>query len=245
MSIENGGMTISRMAVTVVCVLWAGSASAQGVYLGGVIGAEVVRTSSTKSGGTTYDSGSGEAFAGAIRLGTFITPRVGVELEYFRPGEIEADLGGVIYPAAFDSPSFASWSSVVGSSGPFPELIMPSIIGQSTRVRVSTTSALLVARQPLGGRVELAYLGGVGFSRVVRDTEFGFPRLILPVDPSIQRGYSSRTTQYAAGPVVGIEMRAGMTEHAQVVAGLRVHALGQSVVDGWMVRPSIGLAWKF
>jgi hypothetical protein len=45
--------------------------------------------------------------------------------------------------------------------------------------------------------------------------------------------------------VVGVEVRAGMTEHAQLVAGLRMHTLGQSVVDGWMIRPSVGLAWKF
>ena len=37
----------------------------------------------------------------------------------------------------------------------------------------------------------------------------------------------------------------GMTDHAQLVAGLRVHALGQAVVDGWLIRPSVGLAWKF
>ena len=116
-----GGMTITRVAVTVACVLWAGSAPAQGIYLGGVIGAEVVRTSSTKSGGTTHDSGSGEALAGAIRVGTFLTPRVGVEQEYFRPGEIEADMGFGIYPAASGSSSFASWSSVVGNTGTFPE----------------------------------------------------------------------------------------------------------------------------
>ena len=51
--------------------------------------------------------------------------------------------------------------------------------------------------------------------------------------------------RYAAGPVAGIEVRAGMTDHAQVVAGLRLHALGQAVLDGWMIRPSIGLAWRF
>jgi hypothetical protein len=80
---------------------------------------------------------------------------------------------------------------------------------------------------------------------VVRETEYGFPRLAFPLVPALQRSYSTRTTQYAAGPVVGIEMRAGMAEHAQIVAGLRVHTLGQSVVDGWMIRPSVGLAWKF
>ena len=112
-------------------------------------------------------------------------------------------------------------------------------------MRATTTSALLVARQPLGdGRVELAYLGGVGFSRVVREVEFSFPRGLLPAGSAIQFP-STRTTQYAAGPVVGLEVRAGMTEHAQVVAGLRLHTLGQAVLDGWMIRPSVGLAWKF
>ena len=122
---------------------------------------------------------------------------------------------------------------------------IPSILSQSTRVRTSTTSALLTARQPIGSRVEVVYLGGVGFSRVVREIEYGFPQLALPVASPIQRSYVTRTTQYSAGPVVGIELRAGMTEHAQLVAGLRVHTLGQSVVDGWMIRPSAGLAWKF
>ena len=242
------GRTVTVMIAVALVGAGAGAARAQGVYIGGAIGAEVVRTSSTKSGGTTYDNGSGEALAGAIRVGTFFTERVGVELEYFRPGEIEVDLGGPVYPlAALDLPTSVTWSSNDASTVIFPDRIMPSFIGQTTRVRTSTTSALLTARQSLGSRVELVYLGGVGFSRVVREIEFGFSR-ILPALPSIAPAlprYSTRTTQYAAGPVVGVEVRAGMTEHAQVVAGVRVHTLGQAVVDGWMVRPSVGLAWKF
>ena len=234
-------MVMTRIAVVVASLLWAGAAWAQGAYVGGAVAAEVVRTSSTKSGGTTYDSGSGEAFAGAIRLGTFIAPRFGVELEYFRPGEIDSDAGGPIYLAASERVALSS-----GIGVPYlPDSTFPSILSQSTRIRVSTTSALLTARQPLGGRIELVYLGGVGFSRVVREIEYGFARLALPVAPAFPVSYSTRTTQYAAGPVVGVEVRAGMTEHAQLVAGLRVHTLGQSVVDGWMIRPSVGLAWKF
>jgi hypothetical protein len=210
--------------------------------VGGAVAAEVVRTTSSKSGGTTYDNGSGEAFGGAIRVGTFLTEHVGVELEYFRPAEVDSDGGGPIYPADFSFNVYPEGftDSVLGG-------ILPSypIISQSMRVRTSTTSALLTARQPLGRRVELVYLGGIGFSRVVRSIEYGFPRPLFPVDPRIQSSYTSRTTQYAAGPVVGAEVRVGMTEHAQVVAGLRVHTLGQSVVDGWMIRPSVGLTWKF
>lgn len=227
------------VAFTVASVSSASAASAQGVYVGGAIGAEVVRSSSTQSGGTTYNAGSGEAFAGAIRVGAGITEHVGVELEFFRPGEIEGNLGGPIYLAAYDLVT-----SPLLPQRPVGDFSFPSIIGQSSRVRATTTSALLVARHSISGRVELAYMGGVGFSRVVRKTEFNFPRLILPAGSPIQFP-STRTTQYAAGPVVGLEVRAGMTEHAQVVAGVRLHTLGQSVIDGWMIRPSVGLAWKF
>lgn len=236
-------MVMTRVAVVTVCLFWASSGWAQSVYIGGAIAAEMVRTSSTRSGGTTYDSGSGEAFGGAIRVGTFLTPRFGLELEHFRPGEIENDGDGPIYLADFDELSFSVGPDGSVSSGIYPTF--PSIISQSMRVRTSTTSALLTARQPVGSRVELVYLGGVGFSRVVRQIDYGFGGFILPLAPSIQRSYSTRMTQYAAGPVVGVEVRAGMTEHAQVVAGLRIHTLGPSVVDGWMIRPSVGLSWTF
>jgi len=122
---------------------------------------------------------------------------------------------------------------------------VPSFLSQKTRVRTTTTSALVFARQSLGSRVDLVYLGGVGFSRVVRDVEYGFPQLLTPLSRPIARSYSSRTTQYGAGPVVGVEARIGMTEHARLVAGVRLHTVGQSLVDGWLMRPSIGLAWMF
>src|SRR5688572_14744395 len=137
-------MRIAKVAITVVSVLWAGAAWAQGVYVGGAIGAEVVRTSSTQSGSSSFNTGSGEALAGAIRVGTGITEHVGVELEFFRPGELEGDLGGGIYPAAFDLVTTSVPPRPTGDLG----FYFPSIIGQSTRVRATTTSALLVARQP-------------------------------------------------------------------------------------------------
>jgi hypothetical protein len=239
-------MNLTRVTMICATALLASSAWAQGVYVGGAIAAEVVRTTSTKSGGTTYDNGSGEAFAGAIRVGTFITDRVGVEIEYFRPGEIERAGDGPIYLAAGNSGGTLSALYSIAPSLPPSGLIYPSIISQTMRGRTSTSSALLIARQALGGRAELVYLGGVGFSRVVREIDYGygFSRIAAPVG-SIFPSFSERTTQYAAGPVVGVEVRASMTGHAQLVAGLRVHALGQAVVDGWMLRPNVGLSWKF
>jgi len=100
------------------------------VYVGGAIAAEVVRTSSAKSGGTTYDNGSGEAFAGAIRVGTFLTERVGVELEYFRPGEIDSDAGGPIYLTDYSTTTFSFTDSLIGGgsapSYPIVTWVLPS-----------------------------------------------------------------------------------------------------------------------
>ena len=237
--------SVGASAVLAV-IVWALPASGQSIYVAGAIGAEVVRTSSTESGGAAFDNGSGEALAGALRVGTVITPHFGVELEFFRPGEIETDNGGLV-PLA----SRISWTSGVGAVpgsvvSNISDLSLPSFIDQSTRMRTTTTSALAFVRQPIGSRFELVYLGGVGFSRVVREMDIEFRRPTLPLPGLfIPPSYSTRTTQYAAGPVVGAEMRAGMTGHLQLVAGLRMHTLGQSVVDGWMIRPNVGLAWKF
>ncbi len=231
-------------------VLWAGPVWAQSAYVAGAIGAEMIKSTTVKSGGSTFDNGSGDALAGAIRVGAFVAPRFGVELEFFRPGKIETDFSsGPVYPVDFIASSSLSWSSQSGPSGSLVsglyEISPSSILSQKTRVRATTTSALVFARQSLGSRVDLVYLGGIGFSRVVRDVEYGFPQLLTPLSRPIARSYSSRTTQYGVGPVVGVEARIGMTEHARLVAGLRVHTIGQALVDGWLVRPSIGLAWTF
>jgi hypothetical protein len=112
-------------------------------------------------------------------------------------------------------------------------------------MRAITVSTLAFARQAVGERVDLVYLGGLGFSRVVHEIEFGIPRSFLAADRPFVPSYKTRTTQYGVGPVVGVEARIGMTEHARLVAGVRLHALGQSLVDGWLVRPAVGLAWAF
>src|SRR5262245_19623716 len=115
-----------RATMVLTGVLAAASAGAQGVYVGGTVAAEVVRTSSVKTGSTTYDNGSGEAFAWGLRVGSFVTSRVGVELEYFRPGEIESNSDGPIYL----TDPFASYS-FVGLGPGVPTLpSIPSIISQ-------------------------------------------------------------------------------------------------------------------
>jgi hypothetical protein len=235
-------MLMTRIAVVVGSVLWAGSVWAQSAYVGGAIAAEVVRTSSTKSGGTTYDSGSGEAFAGAIRVGTFIAPRFGVELEYFRPGEIDSDCRRPDLPGRVGAcrPCLPGSACRIFPTAPsrrsFP----------SRRAFAYQRPAHSSRRASRSAAASNWCIWAASDSRVsCARSSTAFRGLRLPVAPAFPITYSTRTTQYAAGPVVGVEVRAGMTEHAQLVAGLAVHTLGQSVVDGWMIRPGVGLAWTF
>jgi hypothetical protein len=233
---------MKHLVVAVLGALFASPAYAQSAYVAGTIGAEIVRTTVVKSTGSTYDGGSGEAFAGSLRIGALVAPRFGVELEFHRPATIDADTNGPIYIAAGVRDAVAGG---LVAEGLVTDASSLAIISQDTRVRVTTTSALAFARQSVGSRVDLVYLGGAGFSRVVHEIEFGVPRGLVPLGQPVLAPYRTRTTQYGVGPVVGVEARVGMTDHARLVAGVRLHALGQSLVDGWLVRPSVGLAWMF
>jgi len=230
------------LGVVAVALMLSSPAYAQSTYVAGAIGAEIVRTTTVKSTGSTFDNGSGEAVGWSLRVGTLVAPRFGVELEFYRPGEIDADANGPIYYAA----GFESLPPVTLAQGlQAPDSLLLSIISQSTKVRATTTSALAFARQSIGSRVDLVYLGGVGFSRVVHEIEYGIPRELQPAGRPVFEPFRTRTTQYGVGPVVGAEARVAMTEHARLTAGVRLHALGQSLVDGWLVRPNVGLTWAF
>jgi hypothetical protein len=59
----------------------------------------------------------------------------------------------------------------------------------------------------------------------------------LLVPPSVR----NKTVFYGVRPMVGVESRIEMTEHAHLVPGLRLHA-GEGI---WLVRPAVGVAWTF
>lgn len=233
---------MKRPLWVLVSSLLAAPAWAQSPYVTGAIGAEIVRSTSVTSSGSTFTTRNGESWSGAVRLGTLVVSRVGVELEWLRPGLIEGDGDGPIYVAS-DLPRAVVASLI--ADGIVPDTAIFSIISQQTRMRATTLSTLAFVRQPVGARVDLVYLGGLGFSRVVHETEFGIPRPLPAASRPIVPSYRTRTTQYGVGPVVGAEARIDMTEHVRFVAGMRLHALGQSLVDGWLVRPNVGLSWMF
>jgi hypothetical protein len=46
---------------------------------------------------------------------------------------------------------------------------------------------------------------------------------------------------YGVRPLTGIESRIEMSEHAHLVAGVRL----QASAGIWLIRPSVGLGWIF
>jgi hypothetical protein len=93
------------------------------------------------------------------------------------------------------------------------------------------------ARQTLGSSVDLAYLGGIAFTRDRSDVSQSVtPGLRLP--PTT---YRSTVIEYATRPLVGVEARVGLTSRLRLIPGFRVQGLSQ----GWLMRPYVGLGWFF
>jgi hypothetical protein len=69
--------------------------------------------------------------------------------------------------------------------------------------------------------------------------QFTYTPRILP--PIVLPPFESESVIYGVRPMVGLESRIGLTEHVDLVPGLRLHA-GENV---WLVRPAVGLNWRF
>lgn len=205
---------------------------AQSGYIAGSLSADVVRTGSVDS---TDMPGSGEAMSFSLRAGAAITPRFGVELDFTRPSEIETDQTPDIGILA-DIPYVVSGDLIL------PSVPTSSILGYKihTIQRTTTITASASARQEITPRFSLVYLGGIAFARMEQTvtTTFNY----LPALASIYRPtYETKTVAYTPGPMVGFEGRVSLTDHVQVVPGIRM----LSMAGQWIVRPAIGLGWSF
>lgn len=242
-----------RSRVISALVLAAASASpafAQGTYVSASLTADVVRFSHSESEGAPEFPRDGEAIGFSLRVGTPVGSSWGVEAEFARPAEIESD--GV--PGPYPMPAWLSYTTD-GVTTVTPEPVTRSGMYEifpafSYRVRTSerttTWSAALWARQTLTARMALVYSGGLGFHRSDRETAFTFtPVSPLPGRPGIPivmpTPSITRVITYSARPFAGIDARIAMTDHVELVPGLRVHGLD----GGVLLRPSVGLAWMF
>lgn len=219
-----------------------GQAEAQSTYVGASVMAEIARFGT--AGGFDEASG-GEAFGGAVRIGTAVTERWGLDLEFARPGEIEKQ-------NSFDFPILLAADALLpsnvrammaqppgrgGAGAIFPAPIPYSV---TTSQRYATLTIMPYVRQPLGARADIVYLGGLALLRTTRDVRFGGGGRLLGV-----AGGRQTSVTYDSAPAVGLDIRVSMTEHLRLVPGLRVIAVDEFGMGGWLTRPSIGLQWTF
>ena len=215
-------------------------ASAQGYVAASVLG-DIARFNEYDSGSGRETSGSGEAVGFALRLGSAIGSRWGVELEFARPSEIETEFSPPYIPLLTTTVTTGSVPPSVGSPV-LPDVIFPYSIRTESRQRNTTLSTSVWIGQPVTKRFGLKYLAGIAFGRTSQDIDIVYepiPRL-APVITVPTRASSSATT-YDVGPLVGVEGEIGLTEHVQLVPGFRLHG----VEGGWLLRPSVGLGWNF
>jgi hypothetical protein len=216
-------------------------ASAQGTYVGAALTGDITRSTSSSSEGQPDFDRNGQALGFALRLGTSIGSFWGVEAEFSRPGEIEQDNRYDVFPVDVLSRLYPNGGggydvSVIGS-------ILPFGYNLETTERNSTFSTNLWARQEIGGRAAIVYLGGLAFTRSEYESrmDFRLPTVVLPGITSLLPPRSTRTVVYGVRPNVGIEGRVRMTDHAELGPGLRLLGLQ----DGWLIRPSVGINWTF
>jgi hypothetical protein len=232
---------MARLARTAAVLLFASAtavpAFAQGGYIGAFLVADVARFDQYDRTGRD-DSGNGEALGFALRLGTGLGPKWGVEVEFVRPGEISSDVVPDILPLA--QPTLTFFPTVPGLPPGSPEsVVFPFSYRLRTRQRNTTLSTALWARQEISPRFSLAYVGGIAFGRTSREVEVSYEPIrpvILPIPPIV-----SETTTYDVSPMVGVEGRIRLAGQVDLVPGLRL----QAIENGWLIRPALGLAWAF
>jgi hypothetical protein len=242
---------IRRCVVSTVWLLVSASAApalAQGGYISASLVGDIARLDTYGSSLGDAPAG-GEAFGFGLRVGSELGSRWGVELDFVRPGEISNDASSDLLPRITQS-SFSWTSSSLGPNGPVmyvpDDLTLPAYYSLSfrSRQRHTTLSAGLWLRQEISPRFSLAYVGGVAFGRTSTEAEITYLPLrspILPIPfPSLPPTISETTT-YDVGPMVGVEGQIGLGGQAQIVPAIRLLAIS----GGWLIRPSLGLAWKF
>ena len=228
-----------RLAI-VLLTMWTGAAFAQSAYVGADLVGDVLRsTHSESSPGLDVPSG-GEAIGFALRVGAPLGSRWGVELSFMRPGEIETEFSGAI-PLISSAEILTTISRAPGNLN--VTQLFPSPLPYRLRAtqRHSTLSTTLWFKQTLSSKISLVYLGGMGFYRNTYESESRFDILPAGIIAPIVLPSLTKTVTYGVRPLAGFEARVRLTDHVDLVPGVRLHGLE----GAWLLRPAVGLAWNF
>jgi hypothetical protein len=234
---------VARFVITLLVVLFAVSAGAQSVYVAGTVGADVSRVSHTDSIFSSATPNGSETFSGSLRVGSAIGQSWGAELEFVRSAQTHDQIPASVLPLA-TSTAIAGLPTATGSfslTSASANLIPVRLLQSDVRQSHSDLDALIWARQKAGGKVDLVYLGGIVFSRERVEVTQNFPTALALFAPVPNGIFRSTTISYGTRPLVGIEALVSLTSHVRLIPGVRV----QGIVDGWLLRPYVGLGWLF
>ncbi len=184
---------------------------------------------------------SGDTLGFALRVRAHLGSRWGVEGEYGRPWDTNKELAGSSAIGELGlSPVLGNFDIdvLVANDPRFPAVFSYRV---NTRRRFASLSTGGWVQQDLSSRVSLVYVGGIAFQRTRRDAALTYsvtqgPRL-AQAPSSTSRNDSFHTVR----PFGGLESPVVLTDHLRLVPGVRVYGLE----GGWLIRPSIGLAWAF
>src|SRR5262245_38614485 len=149
-------------------------------------------------------SANGEAIGFALRVGTALGPRWGVELEYARPSWIETESSPDFYPLLTQA-ELARSSIPPSVLTPLPDVVFPFSYRIHTKQRNTTLSATAWIAQKVSSKFSLSYLGGISFGRTSRDLDITYGPLLGIAPVIIPPRLSSSSITYDVGPIVGIE----------------------------------------
>jgi hypothetical protein len=231
---------MNRCAWAIVCgvCLAAGTpAFAQAPYVSVSLGADVQQLSHVEGGVSSRAVPDGATLSWALRVGTSIEDRWGVELEHVRAAETEKEID---YTPGVSWLDFDVLTS--GTSLPTVPAIPRTVFSQraTTRRQQASIAPLAWIRTEISDAIGVVFLGGVAFNRTRSETDFTIdvpPNLL----PFITVPADSTTVLFSTSAIAGVEARVRLTEHVRLVPGVRI----QGVSGGWIVRPAVGLGWQF
>jgi len=227
---------IFKALLALVIFSFAPCAFAQSPYVEAALGLDVLRTDRVDAPGAADRSADGEALAFSLRLGTSIGQNWGVELGFTRPNEIERENLGPFPLLSANTAALFAVPAGTTSSG----YVIPAF-NTTVERRHTTLETVAWVSQRVSTRVDLVYVGGLAFNRVVEEARFQFTRaavgIIVP--------NSTRTISYSTGPVAGFEARIALTDHVRLVPGVRLQTIGGAGTYGWLLRAATGIGWQF
>jgi hypothetical protein len=169
-----------RRCLAIAFCLLSAPALAQSPYVAGAIGADVSRSSHGDSSFYPSPSNGAEVLSGALRVGTSITGIWGVELEYVRGGRSSEETP-IFNPLAQAGGTPVSLVQLLPGIAPGIPIPFPFDYRSEVRRRHASMNAVVWARQPVGGAVDLVYLAGIAFTRERSDVT----QNIIPVPRAI------------------------------------------------------------